>query len=141
MTLTGPRAALLRPDGLMILNLSVLDPALLLNANQRPHWTEARRLARYWRLLSATETRSAINRRTWAPLAAADITCTVTFPPDRRRRDPANWAPTAKALIDGLVDAGLLPDDDHTHVTGPDMRLDQGEPAIRLEITARQVTP
>lgn len=44
--------------------------------------------------------------------------------PDRNdRRDPANWYPSFKAAIDGLVDAGLLEDDDHTHVVGPDMRL------------------
>lgn len=45
---------------------------------------------------------------------------------DRRRRDVANLAPTAKAVIDGLVDAGLLPDDDDAHLTGPDLRT--GEP-------------
>lgn len=28
-----------------------------------------------------------------------------------RRRDPSNWVPTTKALIDGLVMSGLLPDD------------------------------
>lgn len=42
---------------------------------------------------------------------------------DRRRRDPGNWYPSAKACVDGLVDAGVLDDDDHTRVIGPDMRL------------------
>ncbi|MFE6185502.1 hypothetical protein ACFQ6U_13855 [Streptomyces sp. NPDC056465] len=44
-----------------------------------------------------------------------------------RSRDPGNWSPTAKAYIDGLVtpnprrplDRHLLPDDDHTHLLGP----------------------
>ncbi len=40
-----------------------------------------------------------------------------------RRRDPANWYPSFKAAVDGLVDAGLFDDDDHTRVVGPDMRL------------------
>lgn len=48
----------------------------------------------------------------------------------KRRRDPANWEPTAKAVMDGLVDAGVFVDDDHTHVTGPDMRI--GKPAAGL---------
>lgn len=39
------------------------------------------------------------------------------------RCDPANWYPSFKAAVDGLVDAGLLDDDDHTRVAGPDMRL------------------
>lgn len=44
-------------------------------------------------------------------------------PVDRRRRDPGNWYPSAKAAVDGLVDAGVLDDDDHTRLIGPDMRL------------------
>lgn len=39
------------------------------------------------------------------------------------RADPANWYPSFKAAVDGLVDAGLLDDDDHTRLIGPDMRL------------------
>jgi hypothetical protein len=42
--------------------------------------------------------------------------------PRRGRYDPNNLWPTVKAVVDGFVDAGLLADDDHTHVIGPDMR-------------------
>ena len=35
---------------------------------------------------------------------------------------PANGYPTIKALIDGMTDAGVWPDDDSEHVIGPDMR-------------------
>jgi hypothetical protein len=31
--------------------------------------------------------------------------------------------PTAKACVDGLVDAGVLEDDNFSRVRGPDMRL------------------
>lgn len=31
--------------------------------------------------------------------------------PDRRRRDADNLIPTQKACVDGLVDAGVIPDD------------------------------
>lgn len=41
---------------------------------------------------------------------------TVVFPPTRRRLDPPNFAPTTKALIDGLTDAEWWEDDDFTHV-------------------------
>lgn len=54
-------------------------------------------------------------------LRRARLVVTVDFP-DRRRRDPHNFTPTAKAIVDGLVDAGVLPDDDHRHLAGPDMR-------------------
>ena len=38
-------------------------------------------------------------------------------PTTRRPRDEDNLTPTLKPLIDGLVDYGLVPDDDHEHVT------------------------
>jgi len=42
---------------------------------------------------------------------------TVEYQPyDKRRRDPDNYAATGKPLIDGLVAAGVLPDDDGKHV-------------------------
>lgn len=44
--------------------------------------------------------------------------------PDARRRDPHNYMPTLKALVDGFVDAGVLPDDDKRHLQGPDPRCD-----------------
>lgn len=40
-----------------------------------------------------------------------------------RRRDPGNWAPSAKAAIDGIVDAGILRDDNSRLLLGPDPRL------------------
>jgi hypothetical protein len=39
----------------------------------------------------------------------------------RHHRDVANWYPTVKAALDGIVDAGFLDDDDTTHVDGPHM--------------------
>ena len=36
-----------------------------------------------------------------------------------REREPGNWAPTVKACLDGLVDAGVLPDDNSDHLEGP----------------------
>lgn len=35
---------------------------------------------------------------------------------DRRRRDPDNVSGPAKAIVDGLVDAGRIPDDSWRHV-------------------------
>ncbi|MFF4409890.1 hypothetical protein [Streptomyces sp. NPDC001404] len=55
-------------------------------------------------------------------LERAYIACYLR-PVDRRRRDPGNWYPSAKALVDGLVDAGVLDDDNAARLIGPDMRL------------------
>lgn len=44
-----------------------------------------------------------------------EITVTLK-PPIRNRIDPANYYPTAKALIDGLTDAGWWEDDNFEHL-------------------------
>ena len=37
----------------------------------------------------------------------------TVYAPTRRRLDPPNLYPTVKAIIDGLTDANLWPDDNH----------------------------
>jgi hypothetical protein len=55
--------------------------------------------------------------------------------PRAGRYDPNNLWPTVKAVVDGLVEAGFLADDDHVHVLGPDMRHGgKGGPCLVLEI-------
>lgn len=66
-------------------------------------------------------------------LERARLVAWVRFP-DGRRRDLHNYMPTLKALVDGLVDAGLLPDDDARHLQGPDMRLDSRHTSRRMGI-------
>jgi crossover junction endodeoxyribonuclease RusA len=53
-------------------------------------------------------------------------------PPDRRHRDVHNLYPSAKAAVDGLVDAGVLPDDSDEYLTGPDMRPGDVTPGGQL---------
>lgn len=48
-------------------------------------------------------------------LEAASVALWVR-PPDWRRRDADSWALALKHCIDGLVDAGVLPDDSWPHV-------------------------
>ncbi|GII84564.1 hypothetical protein Ssi03_25540 [Sphaerisporangium siamense] len=60
-------------------------------------------------------------------------------PPDRRRRDVGNLYPSFKAAIDGLVDAGVLPDDDDEHLIGPDMRLGPVVACGRLELVVTEL--
>lgn len=85
--------------------------------NQRLFWATRWRQMRYWREAGALGARS----RNIPHLDRALIICELHFMVNRRR-DPANWAPTAKAIVDGLVDAHVLDDDDDKHVLGPDMR-------------------
>lgn len=89
-----------------------------LNANDRHPWMVKRRLVKSWR-----EAAGIVAMLARVPqLPAGHVVAELLFP-DRRRRDPANWAPTAKACVDGLVDARVFVDDNSDIVTGPDMRL------------------
>lgn len=65
----------------------------------------------------------------------------VLHPHTPNRRDPANWYPSFKAATDGLVDAGLFADDDHTRVLGPDMRLGARRERDQIVLVVRALAP
>ena len=67
-------------------------------------------------------------------LKRAHVTCTLHFT-DARRRDAGNWYDTAKACLDGIVDAGALVDDSDRFVIGPDMRRGEKAPKFAVTIT------
>lgn len=54
----------------------------------------------------------------------AHLTIRITWP-THTKRDAHNLTPTFKALIDGAVDAGVLPDDSDEYLTGPDPRVEK----------------
>ena len=103
-------------------NLTIPAPAPFLNANHRPHWAARARDTRAWREAAWANARS----KNLTPRAARAHVTVVFHHADRRRRDVGNLAPTAKAIVDGLTDAGLWPDDSDAHLVGPDLRT--GEP-------------
>lgn len=86
--------------------------------NQRLEWPVRNQRTQGWRLATFLHAR----QQRIPHMVRARIVCELRFT-DCRRRDPGNWAPTAKACVDGLVDAGVFLDDDHTRVIGPDMRM------------------
>jgi len=95
-----------------------------LSANGRQHWrvraTRARILRNKSRLMHASAAREVGQLHP----QRLHLTVHVTWP-DRRRRDVANLSPTIKALVDGAIDAHVLPDDDDRHLIGPDLRVAQ----------------
>lgn len=62
--------------------------------------------------------------------------------PGQRRRDPHNWTPTAKAIIDGVTRAGVWPDDNAAWVTLPEPTLRPVEPSkLRREKVYVRLVP
>ena len=113
-----------------------IPDALWLSANDRMHWAEKARRTKALRQIGA-----------WADdlptgLGATHVAAFIGYPRNGKA-DPANAAPTVKALIDGMVDAGVWPDDDSTHVLGPtylrDPKTTDGTYSVRLVLTSQEV--
>ena len=104
-----------------------------LNANQRLHWAKKASLTKNVRE----------SARLWArklPKSQRHITVQLVWVvTDRRRRDSDNIYPTFKAMCDGIVDAGIVPDDTPEYMTklAPIIRHEPGGTArLELEVTS-----
>lgn len=114
-----------------------IPKTLWLSLNQRLHWAEKSRRTKALRSLGYA-TAGSTGRHGTSHVAAF-----IGYP-RAGKADPANSAPTIKALVDGLVDAGVWADDDSTQVIGPTYLRDPssgqaGVYRVRLVITEQEV--
>ena len=87
-----------------------------LNLNQRGHWqTRARKIREVRHAACVLAKASPLGRH---PVGKVRVTLHY-IPRDRRTRDEENSVPTLKACCDGLVDAGLVPDDAPAYMEKP----------------------
>src|SRR5215831_3361086 len=130
MTIAGPRSRTWTLE---------LGGADLLSANDRDgNWGRRHRSTRQLRGDAILAARAAELPR----LERARIVAVIRPPAEPRRMDPANLYPTVKAYVDGLVKAGLLPDDNGWRLIGPDMRLgDPFPPWGRFELRIAELPP
>lgn len=115
--------------------LVVPAPADWINLNQRLHWAKKAKLTRAWRQATHIRARQA---RLVMGLERVSITITVTKPTNRAY-DVHNLMPTAKAVVDGLIDYGLCADDSNEYVTGPDLRPAGGKGPAQILITITEI--
>lgn len=103
-----------------------------LSLNQRLHWAAKARLTKQVR-----------ERVAWLCLAEhlprgldRIEVLLVVHPKDRRRRDGDNYVATLKPCLDGLVDHGLVPDDNSDHVRFGVViaGVDRADPRVELVI-------
>jgi crossover junction endodeoxyribonuclease RusA len=109
----------------------------LLNANQRPHWAAKGRIVAALRLAAFACAKNAHI----PPLKQVRIVVEYQPPRKIRKRDGGNWAPTGKALIDGIRDAKIIPDDDSGHVVEEAYRIGEPYPLGRMVVHITEVTP
>lgn len=111
-------------------------PPAELSPNARCHWRVKAEAVAMYRKTCTYMTKmvmweqSAIGKFPLKPPVEASITFVLK---GKRRRDMDNLFASFKAGIDGIVDAGLLPDDD-VRSWSPTLRYEQGEkPLIRID--------
>jgi hypothetical protein len=116
----------------MTTTITLTPPAAFINSNERLHYHEKATRTRAWRAAAKAAVES-----TFEPYfyRRARIKVLIRFATNHRR-DVGNYYPTAKAIVDGLVDAGLMPDDNDRHLIGPDMRrhIPNGSPLVTVTI-------
>lgn len=86
-----------------------------LSMNDRLHPQARSKRTKLWRLLAAKSARNL------QQVERARVLIYYRFPTNHRR-EVNNLMPTSKAIVDGLVDAGVFPDDSDKYVVGPDNR-------------------
>lgn len=98
--------------------IRIPQPVHQLTLNQRLHWADKGRTVKAWRYAAAWCAVQFAPRPWPASLVAVSLEVRGAG-----RRDPHNWFPTVKPIIDGLVDAGVWPDDTPQWVTTLEPRL------------------
>lgn len=106
-----------------------------LNSNQRLHWAAKARKTKAIREAAAWATKALRAQ----PMDQVEITV-VVHPKTNRRFDPHNYQPTAKAAIDGIVDARLIADDDSSRLVSTAFRAGEKDPAgTRITLIVTEV--
>nr|DAX45680.1 MAG TPA: Endodeoxyribonuclease RusA [Caudoviricetes sp.] len=104
-------------------------PLLSINKLMSEHWRTRQKSSKYWRRVGRNASEN-------LPEMRPPVECHVYIYRARSGRyDPGNYYPTAKAILDGIVDTGILPDDSHEYLDGPHLHhggVDRENP--RLEI-------
>ena len=101
-----------------------------LTANQRMHWAEKSRVTREVR-----QTTCLLARSRKAPSTSRLVVTLHYRQAVKRRLDAHNLYALVKPCVDGLVDAGIVPDDDTEHVSTPEPVIHPpGKPALWLEL-------
>jgi crossover junction endodeoxyribonuclease RusA len=109
-------------------------PPLTLNGQRGQHFARARKVKVFRTAINAEARRQQV-----PPLARVAVELHYA-PRDRRRRDPMNLVATLKPCEDGVVDAGVIPDDtpQYSEPTVPVIDPPTGEPG-RLYVVLREL--
>ena len=109
-------------------------PDSRLHAHAKGHWRPKAAATKQLRQMAHMMAKQASRGQIWA---SATIEYRFLFP-DFRRRDQANAIHAMKAAVDGVVDSGLIPDDDWTHLRIVSVICDVDRKRPRTEMVFRE---
>lgn len=136
-------------EGRLILSFPAPTTPLSINKAKGRHWAANRKLCQPWWEMTVAAARQGLVRewhRNQSGLRPISVQVELPFRTAAARRDPHNYTGTnVKAVVDGLVRGGLVPDDGPEWVTVVDPALviqrDKSEPlTARVIITPRSLT-
>jgi hypothetical protein len=114
--------------------LEVPAPCDWINSNQRLHRMELARRVAEWRKAAG------FHARRHGGYFTSPVHIVATVHKTRGGRwDAGNLYPTAKAVVDGLVDAGVIYDDSNEYVVGPDMRAGEKRAAACVVLSVNVI--
>jgi hypothetical protein len=118
------------------ITLDDFEPRRLVSANRRIHHMIRAEVCAYWRRIGHDAVIDAYGYADVGETWHTSVRMVMTFRfPDLRRRDSHNlYGYVIKPLVDGMVDARLLPDDSDRYLIGPDVRRDPDRGSHRIVI-------
>lgn len=97
-----------------------------LNMERTKHWSWRAKRAKDYRLCAMV----AAKNLNIPPQSPATVEVELPFDRASSRRDPSNYLPAVKAIVDGLVDAGLWVDDTAEYVSVAEPTLVKGSMVV-----------
>ena len=111
----------------------------MINSNDRLHYAIKSGISKHLRTLATYQGKTVINKSKYkVPLFTKQTPCYMLVyisPPTNMRMDAPNWYPTVKPLLDGLVDAGILEDDNNQIITSLTFLPSSKSKSKKYEIT------
>jgi crossover junction endodeoxyribonuclease RusA len=109
-----------------------------LTLNARQHWSAKQRAVRHWR-----QTAKFLALQAKIPPLERVAVELHYCPRDSRRRDPLNLVATLKPIEDGIVDAGVIPDDTPrwSEPTMPMLDPADSTATVQLYVLVRELAP
>jgi crossover junction endodeoxyribonuclease RusA len=115
-------------------------PPVELSPNARVHWAKKAKAVQAYKEVVHYLAVDAMNEQRWRRLEKAIIYLTFCYTL-RRKRDYDNCLSSVKPLLDGLVSAGLLHDDDTAHLRIGGIEIAEKQKAEGVAVTLLECVP